>query len=152
MAYVPLHVHDAYGSIGDATLKITDYVKKAAELGCPAAAITNHGSLSTFVEFYEKCMVHNIKPIIGCEFYFTDNRLLKDKARAHIILLAKDYEGLKNLIRLHNKSQEEGFYYKPRIDLELIREFSSGTICLTACVSGILGMAFRENNLEKAAC
>lgn len=151
MAYVPLHVHDAYGSIGDATLKITDYVKKAAELGCPAAAITNHGSLSTFVEFYEKCMAHNIKPIIGCEFYLTDNRLLKDKARAHIILLAKDYEGLKNLIRLHNKSQEEGFYYKPRIDLELIREFSSGTICLTACVSGILGLAFRENNLEKAA-
>lgn len=151
MAYVPLHVHDTYGSIGDATLKITDYVKKVAELGCPAAAITNHGSLSTFVEFYEKCMAHNIKPIIGCEFYFTDNRLLKDKAKAHIILLAKDYEGLKNLIRLHNKSQEEGFYYKPRIDLELIREFSSGTICLTACVSGILGLAFRENNLEKAA-
>lgn len=151
MAYVPLHVHDAYGSIGDATLKITDYIKKAAELDCPAAAITNHGSLSTFVEFYEKCNAQGIKPIIGCEFYFTDDIYSKEKSRAHIILLAKDYDGLKNLIRLHNKSQEEGFYYKPRIDLELIREFSGSIICLTACVSGIIGREFREGNLEKAA-
>ena len=124
MAYVPLHVHDTYGSIGDATLKITDYVKKAAELGCPAAAITNHGSLSTFVEFYEKCNAQGIKPVIGCEFYFTDDIYSKDKSRAHIILLAKDYGGLKNLLRLHNKSQEEGFYYKPRIDFELLKAYS----------------------------
>ena len=150
MAYVPLHVHDTYGSIGDATLKITDYVKKAVELGCPAAAITNHGSLSTFVSFYEECKAKNIKPIIGCEFYFTDNRFSKDKSKAHIVLLAKDYAGLKNLIRLHNKSQEEGFYYKPRIDLELLKEYSKGLICLTACVSGLLGRELRENNIEKA--
>ena len=151
MAYVPLHVHDAYGSIGDATLKITDYVKKAAELGCPAAAITNHGSLSTFVEFYEKCNAQGIKPVIGCEFYFTDDIYSKDKSRAHIILLAKDYGGLKNLLRLHNKSQEEGFYYKPRIDFELLKAYSQGLICLTACVSGLLGKALKDNKIDSIA-
>lgn len=151
MVYVPLHVHDTFGSIGDATLKITDYVKKAAEMRCPAASITNHGSLATFVAFYEECNAKGIKPIIGCEFYFAEGRFSKEKQKAHIILLAKDYEGLKNLIRLHNKAQEEGFYYKPRIDMELIKEYSKGLICLTACVSGILGTAFRERDIEKAA-
>lgn len=151
MAYVPLHAHDTYGSIGDATLRITDYVKKAKEFGCPAAAITNHGSLSTFMEFYEKCIEYDIKPIVGCEFYIASDRLSKDKVREHIILLAKDYEGLKNLVRLHNRAQDEGFYYKPRIDLELIKEYSEGLICMTACVSGVLGRAFREKNSNQAA-
>ena len=80
MAYVPLHVHDTYGSIGDAILRIPNYVKKAKEYGCPAAAITNHGSLATFVSFYESCKSEDIKPIIGCEFYICDDRLSKEKA------------------------------------------------------------------------
>ena len=99
MTYVPLHVHDTFGSIGDSILKIPDYVSKVKEYGCSAAAITNHGSLSTFVSFYEECKTKEIKPIIGCEFYFVEDRFNKeDKARAHIILLAKNYNGLKNLV------------------------------------------------------
>lgn len=152
MAYAPLHVHDTYGSIGDAILKIPDYVKKAKEYGYPAAAITNHGSLATFVNFYESCKDNDIKPIIGCEFYFCDDRLSKEsKLRMHLILLAKNYEGLKNLIQIHNSSQEEGFYYKPRIDLDLINQYKDNLICLTACVAGPLGQFYRLQRPKKCA-
>ena len=152
MAYAPLHVHDTYGSIGDAILKIPDYIKRAKEYGCPAAAITNHGSLATFVSFYESCKNEDIKPIIGCEFYFCDDRLSKEgKLRMHLILLAKNYEGLKNLIQIHNNSQEEGFYYKPRIDLELINQYKDNLICLTACVASPLGQFYRLKRAKKCA-
>lgn len=151
MTYVPLHVHDTFGSIGDSILKIPDYVSKVKEYGCTAAAITNHGSLSTFVSFYEECKAKGIKPIIGCEFYFVEDRFNKeDKSRAHIILLAKNYNGLKNLIQLHNDSQENGFYYKPRVDFKSIEEYKDDLICLSACVSSPMGKEIRRSNTEKA--
>ena len=89
--YAVLHAHDTYGSIGDSILYIKDYVKKAKELGIKSLAITNHGSLSTFVEFYETCKANDIKPIIGCEFYYVEDKDVKDKKekRSHLILLAK---------------------------------------------------------------
>ena len=77
--YIPLHVHDTYGSINDSILKIPDFVKKLKELGIPSAAITNHGSMSTFVTFYEECMNNDINPIIGCEFYLCDDIKIKEK-------------------------------------------------------------------------
>lgn len=151
MTYVPLHVHDTFGSIGDSILKIPDYVSKVEEYGCTAAAITNHGSLSTFVSFYEECNANDIKPIIGCEFYFVEDRFNKeDKIRAHIILLAKNYNGLKNLIQLHNDSQENGFYYKPRVDFESIEKYKDDLICLSACVSSPMGKEIKQGNTEKA--
>ena len=151
MTYVPLHVHDTFGSIGDSILKIPDYISKVKKYGCLAAAITNHGSLSTFVSFYEECKAKEIKPIIGCEFYFVEDRFNKeDKARAHIILLAKNYNGLKNLVQLHNDSQENGFYYKPRVDFDSIKKYKDDLICLSACVSSPIGKEIKKGNTEKA--
>ena len=136
--YAVLHAHDTYGSIGDSILYIKDYVEKAKNLGIKSLAITNHGSLSTFVEFYETCIANDIKPIIGCEFYYVENIEIKDKKekRAHLILLAKNDIGLKNLIQLHNIASQEGFYYRPRIDFNLLEEYHDGLICLTACIAG----------------
>lgn len=152
MTYTPLHVHDSYGSIGDAILKIPDYIKRAKEYGCPAAAITNHGSLSTFVSFYEECRDNGIKPVIGCEFYLCIDRLSKEsQLRMHIILLAKNYEGLKNLIMIHNDSQETGFYYKPRVDLDIIDQYKDNLICLTACVGGPLGFCLKKKWARRCA-
>ena len=150
--YVPLHAHDTYGSIGDSILKIPDYVKKAKELGINALALTNHGSLSTFVNFYEECNRNGIKPIIGCELYLCDDRLIHDKSMRqyyHLILLAKDYTGLTNLIRIHNDSHRNGFYYKPRTDLSVLREYKEGLICLTACVASPIAQLYFEDDMDK---
>ena len=152
--YVPLHAHDAYGSIGDSVLFIDKYVAKARNLGIESLAITNHGSLSTFVNFYEECKKNDIKPIIGCEVYFCDNRNIKtkeDNRADHLILLAKDYEGLQNLIRIHNDAHLNGFYFKPRTDPEMLREYSKGLICMTACIGSPLGHDIRNNSPEDLA-
>lgn len=139
--YAVLHTHDTYGSIGDAILKIKDYVAKAESIGIKSLAITNHGSMSTFINFYETCKQYNINPIIGCEIYFCNDRLQhnkENKSYNHLVLLAKNYNGLKNLIAIHNHAQEEGFYYKPRADWELLRKYHEDIICLTACLASPL--------------
>lgn len=149
MVYCPLHTHDTFGSVGDSILRIPDLVARAKELGCPAVALTNHGSMATFVSFYEECKNADVKPIVGCEFYYVPDRTLKEKEnRSHIILLAKDYNGLKNLIRLHNDASEH-FYKKPRTDIKAINKYHEGLICLTACVSGPIGTALKEHDFEK---
>ena len=136
MTYAILHAHDTYGSIGDSTLRIKDYIRRAKELGIQHLALTNHGSLSSFLDFYNECRAANINPIVGCEFYYVDDISVKDKERYHLILLAKNYTGLQNLIRLHNIAADEGFYYKPRIDFTLLEEYHEGLVCLSACVAG----------------
>jgi len=151
MSYAILHTHDTYGSIGDSTLRIWDYIKRAKELGIRHLALTNHGSLSTFLEFYNACRAADINPIIGCEFYYVDDISVKDKDRYHLILLAKDYTGLKNLIRLHNIAADQGFYYKPRIDFTLLEEYHEGLVCLSACVAGkIPQLVLQNDTLEPA--
>ena len=148
MAYCPLHVHDTFGSVGDSILRISDLVAKAKTFGCPAVAITNHGSMATFVSFYEECKKNDINPIVGCEFYYVSDRTVREKEnRAHIILLAKNYEGLKNLIRIHNDASEH-FYNKPRTDIRAINKYHEGLICLTACVSGPIGTALKEQDFK----
>ena len=132
MSYAILHAHDTYGSIGDSILRISEYVKKAKEYGIKHLAITNHGSLSTMVDFYETCRDNNINPIIGCEFYYVDDIKVKERNRHHLILLAKNNIGLKNLIKLHNIAFKDGFYYKPRIDFDLLEEYHEGLICTSA--------------------
>lgn len=149
MAYCPLHCHDTFGSCGDSILRISDLTAKAKELGCPAVAITNHGSLATFVSFYEECKNKGINPIVGCEFYYVADRTVKgEETRAHLILLAKNYEGLRNLIRIHNDASEH-FYKKPRTDISVINRYREGLICLTACVSGPIGTALKEKDYHK---
>ena len=140
MSYVPLHVHTSRNSIGDAILKIDDYINKAKELGLKSLSVTGHGSLADMYDFYFKCINNNIKPIIGCEIYLTPDmeNKTKNSETYHMILLAKDNIGLKNLINIVSIASLEGFYKKPRVDLNYISQHSEGLICTTACVGGML--------------
>ena len=149
--YVPLHVHTSRNSVGDSILKLDEYIKKAKELGLDTLCITGHGSLADMYDFYFKCIENNIKPIIGCEIYLTPDmeNKAKDSETYHMILIAKDNEGLKNLINVVSTASLVGFYKKPRIDLNYIREHSEGLICTTACVGGMLPQLILDNKEEE---
>ena len=114
--YVITHLHTALGSIGDSTITNKSLIKKLKELGMNTVAMTDHGSLSNMYSFYYDCIKEGIKPIIGCEVYLVDNRLSKDTKYdyKHLILIAKNNTGIKNLIKIVSDSMLEGFYYKPR--------------------------------------
>lgn len=134
MVYCPLHCHDTFGSCGDSILRISDLTAKAKELGCPAVAITNHGSLATFVSFYEECKNKGINPIVGCEFYYVADRTVKDEeTRAHLILLAKNYEGLRNLIRIHNDASEH-FYPSAPVSVKPRRNMTAQDLLWLRCL------------------
>lgn len=151
--YYPLHVHLAQGSIGDSILKIKDYVAKGKEYGLNALAVTDHGSLSAIYAFADECIKNNIKPIIGMEAYEASDISIKDKEhneRYHLVLLAKNQEGFKNLIKLHNIAATDGFYYKPRIDINLLKEYGKGLIGLSACIAGRIPQALLNNDMIKA--
>ncbi len=138
MQFVPLHVHSHY-SLLDGLAKIDDIVQKAKNDGMTAVALTDHGVMYGTVEFYKKCKAAGIKPIIGVEAYIVNDRKRKERSeeeRFHMILLAENNEGYKNLIKLTSIAHLEGFYYKPRIDWKVLKEYSSGLICLTACLQG----------------
>ncbi len=141
--FIHLHVHTEY-SVLDGAAPISRLVETAANMRMPAIAMTDHGSMYGTVKFYKKCKEKNINPIIGCEVYITDNRFSReietkwDKSPSHLILLAKNNVGYKNLSRLSSLGFSEGFFYKPRIDLEILRKYSEGLICLSACISGTI--------------
>ena len=148
--YVPIHVHTSRNSIGDATLKLDEYISKAKELGLDTLCITGHGSLADMYDFYFKCIENDIKPIIGCEIYLTpdmDNKT-KDSETYHMILLAKNNDGLKNLINIVSIASLKGFYKKPRVDLTYIKEHNEGLICTTACAGGMLPQYILDENEE----
>lgn len=138
--FVHLHTHSHFSML-DGMGKIKDLVKKAKELGQTALALTDHGVMHGVVEFYEECTKQGIKPIIGCEFYVA-KRTMKDKTPKvdqkpyHLILLAQNEEGYKNLIKLTSIAHLEGYYYKPRVDKETLRKHSNGIIACSACVQG----------------
>ena len=150
--YVPLHVHTSRNSIGDSILKLDDYIKKAKELGLKSLCITGHGSLADMYDFYFNCRENNIKPIIGIELYLTDDMTVKTKESKtyHMILIAKDNIGLKNLINIASIASLEGFYKKPRTDLSYIRDHKEGLICLTACVAGKLPQLILDEDFISA--
>ncbi len=149
-----LHCHSHY-SLLDGLPKIDellDYVKK---LGMDSVALTDHGNIYGAVEFYKKAREKGIKPIIGCEFYqaigkMTQERPNIDAQRYHLILLVKNAEGYKNLVKLLTKANLEGFYYKPRIDEELLAKHSEGLICLSACIVGKIPKLILAKNIEQA--
>ena len=140
MSFVHLHVHTEF-SLLDGACRIPLLVKRVKELGQPAVAITDHGVMYGVVDFYKACKAEGIKPIIGCEVYVaprgrTDRVHELDAAMNHLILLCRNEEGYRNLCFLDSCAFTEGFYIKPRIDKELLREHASGLIALSACQSG----------------
>lgn len=141
--YVPLHVHSHY-SLLDAVIKINDYVEHAKKFNMPAIALTEHGTLSSAIELYNKATQNNIKPILGIEAYLAKrSRYLKENRIVdgyyHITLLVQNEVGWSNLCRLVYESYKpDHFYYKPRIDKELLTQYSEGLICLSGCINGIL--------------
>ncbi|MCR5828750.1 MAG: DNA polymerase III subunit alpha [Lachnospiraceae bacterium] len=141
MAFTHLHVHTEY-SLLDGSSKIGEIVRHAKDLGQDALAITDHGVMYGVIDFYKKCLEVGIKPIIGCEVYVAPGSRLEkegstsDDRYRHLILLAKDNDGYKNLMKIVSRGFTEGFYYKPRVDLELLREFHEGIIALSACLAG----------------
>ncbi len=148
--FVHLHNHTEY-SLLDGMIKIEPLVAKTKELGMNAVAITDHGNLYGIIEFYQCCKKYGIKPIIGSEFYMTSlNRFEKKGPRYHLILLAKSEKGYKNLIKLSSSSFIEGFYYKPRIDRELLEKYNEGLICLSACLQGEIPSLIIEGKLAEA--
>ncbi|MCC8035499.1 MAG: DNA polymerase III subunit alpha [Rikenellaceae bacterium] len=150
--FVHLHVHTQY-SILDGASPIKTLIKRAKELGMPAIAITDHGNMFGVKEFHEAALKEGVKPILGCEVYVVKNRFEKDKdekAGDHLILLAKDLEGYHNLIKIVSYSWTEGFYYKPRIDKQLLRDHHKGLICCSACLGGELPQAIMHGNPSDA--
>ena len=140
MAFVHLHVHSEY-SLLDATCRVSELVGRAAELGMPALALTDHGVLSGAIKFYQAARDQGIKPLLGCELYVAPGSRKDRDARQgqtyyHLVTLAADMDGWRNLLALVNKAHTEGFYYKPRVDLELLDRHSKGLIALSACESG----------------
>jgi DNA polymerase-3 subunit alpha len=138
-----LHVHTEY-SLLDGACRIDNLVKRAAELGMPGLAMTDHGVMFGAIDFYKACNKAGIKPLLGCEVYFTSgSRFDRDSSQgqsntSHLVLLAETNEGYTNLLRLVSAGFTEGFYYKPRVDLELLAQNSRGLIALSACQAGVI--------------
>ena len=155
MSFVHLHVHSHY-SLLDGLIKIDELVAAAKESRAPAVAITDHGVMYGVIEFYQKCKKAGIKPIIGVEAYLAPNsrfdKITKEdeKKNFHLLLLAKNLEGYKNLIKLTSIAHLEGFYYKPRIDWEVLQKHHKGLIASTACLAGEIPCLIRWGQLEKA--
>jgi DNA polymerase-3 subunit alpha len=157
MDFIHLHNHSDY-SILDGAITIEKLVNKAAEMGMPAVALTDHGNMFGSLEFYQKAVRAGIRPIIGEEFYMAPaSRLTKESSRAngeetsyHLILLAKDLTGYRNLMKLSSIAYTEGFYYRPRIDFEVLERHSQGLVCSTACLSGQIPSLILKGRLEEA--
>ncbi|MFT5233277.1 MAG: DNA polymerase-3 subunit alpha, partial [Candidatus Krumholzibacteriia bacterium] len=151
--FVHLHNHSDY-SLLDGAMKTKAMAKRAAELGQPALALTDHGNMFGAVEFYLACKKEGIKPIIGSEVYITADRhnRTSDKSNKsyHMVLLAKNAKGYHNLMQLSSMGFMEGFYYRPRIDKELLAQHSEGIIGLTACMSGEPNFHLRSGNVKAA--
>jgi DNA polymerase III subunit alpha len=147
--FVHLHVHSEY-SILDGACRIPDLAARAAELEMPAVALTDHGSLAGAVELYQEAGKAGIKPIIGCEVYVADDRRAQQKGYAHLTLLAESNEGYSNLIKLASAGYLEGYYYKPRVDWDLLAERSKGLIALSGCLSGRVCKALENGNRGEA--
>src|SRR5574337_257674 len=153
--FIHLHVHSEY-SLLDGACKISDLVDKASQLKMPALALTDHGNMFGAIEFYEASKSKGIKPILGYEAYVAQgSRLDKDSKNgketlSHITLLAENYEGYRNLLKLTTSAYLEGFYYKPRIDKTLLKTFSKGIICLSGCMTSEINHCLLNNRFEEA--
>ncbi|NTV90657.1 MAG: DNA polymerase III subunit alpha, partial [Clostridiales bacterium] len=152
--FVHLHVHTEY-SLLDGANRIKDLMKRVAGLGMTSIAITDHGVMYGVIDFYKEAKKCGIKPILGCEVYMApgsrfDKQAGVDSDRGHLILLSKNNTGYKNLMKLVSAGFTEGYYYKPRIDMELLAQHSEGIIALSACLSGDIPKAILQNDYARA--
>jgi DNA polymerase-3 subunit alpha len=155
--FAHLHLHTDY-SLLDGAIQIKPLSNRIEELGMKACAMTDHGNMFGAISFYNAMKKHGVNPIIGCETYITKGSRKEkaaaapgEKANHHLILLARNYEGYQNLVRLTSKAYTEGFYYKPRIDKELLAEHSKGLIALSACMSGVPSALLAQDKCDEAA-
>lgn len=158
MLYYPLHVHTSIGSIGDSILNIPEYIQTVKKYGLNAAVITDHGSMSAMYSFMTECRKNDIKPVVGMEAYVVanndikfqqENKITRGKAR-HLVLLAKNNQGLENLLRIHNQAATEGYYYEARTDWSHLLKWGKGIIALSACVGGEISQAILQEKKEEA--
>lgn len=155
MEFTHLHVHTGY-SLLDGAAKIKELVHRAKELGYDSLAITDHGVMYGVIEFYEACMAEGIKPILGCEVYVSpgsrfDREVGKgDDRYYHLVLLAETDQGYHNLSKIVTRGFTEGFYYKPRVDMEVLEKYHEGIIALSACLAGEVATHLRKNDYEGA--
>jgi DNA polymerase-3 subunit alpha len=157
--FVHLHLHSQY-SLLDGAIKIDPLFERARALGMPAVALTDHGNLFGAVEFYESAVRHGVKPILGCEVYIAAGSRFDKEARerddsgfdaiSHLLLLAMNATGYRNLVQLVSRAYLEGFYYKPRIDLDLLRDHSEGLIATSGCLSSMVCRAINGGQVETA--
>lgn len=155
MSFTHLHLHTEY-SLLDSSGKIMELVIRAKELGMDSLAITDHGVMYGVIDFYKACLLQDIKPIIGCEVYLAPNSRLDRELGAteeryyHLVLLAENNEGYQNLMKIVSQGFIDGFYYKPRIDKEVLKKYNKGIIALSACLGGEVAMNLRRGFYEEA--
>ena len=154
MDFVHLHMHTEY-SLLDGANKIKELVAKVKELGMNAVAITDHGNMFGAIELYKECKAQGIKPIIGCEMYVAPRSRFEKEAKVdtepnHLILLAMNNNGYKNLIKLVSIAYTEGFYYKPRVDLEVLEKYNEDIIALSGCMAGAVARKITSGDIEGA--
>ena len=150
MGFTHLHVHTQY-SLLDGASKIPELIARTKELGMDSIAITDHGVMYGVIDFYKEAKKQGVKPIIGCEVYVAPgSRFDRENDRGenryyHLILLAENDTGYHNLMKIVSRGFTEGFYYKPRVDREVLKEFHEGIICLSACLAGEVAVKLRQN-------
>ena len=155
MAFCHLHTHTEY-SLLDGSNKIKEYVARVKELGMNSTAITDHGNMYGVVEFYKTAKANDINPIIGCEVYVAPNSRFDrelshgDDRYYHLILLAENNTGYANLMKIVSKGFTEGFYYKPRVDYEVLEKYHEGVIALSACLAGAVATRLRQGLYDEA--
>ena len=154
MSFVHLHMHTEY-SLLDGSIRINELVKKVKDMGMNAVAITDHGNMFGAIEMYKACKKEGIKAIIGCEVYVALRSRFEKQGKIdtepnHLILLAMNKTGYKNLVKLVSSGYTEGFYYKPRIDMDILKECNEGLICLSACLAGKVARQIVNGNINGA--
>ena len=154
MDFVHLHMHTEY-SLLDGANRLDELIAKVKQLGMKSVAITDHGNMFGAVEFYKKCKAQEIKPIIGCEMYVAKRSRYEKEAKIdnepyHLILLAMNQKGYQNLSKLNSIAYTEGFYYKPRIDMDVLKQYNEGLICTSACLAGQVAQKILNTDIKGA--
>jgi uracil-DNA glycosylase family 4 len=147
--YVPLHCHSEY-SVGDGAGRLEDLVAEAKKQGFGSMALTDHGTIAGWFQFNQECLQNNIKPIFGVEFYVTPSYEVKTRKRYHLVALAKNEQGIKNIFKLNTIANNEGFYFKPRITLGDLVKYKDGLIITSACTIGVISQLILDGEMDKA--